>query len=222
MAQCKWCEKRSFFLSVDRNGLCGVCQPRLIEVASRLRVMVDSQKLAYDGKSTATRISRCDLVIEHAEFLLEFERRGIATCNPKPSAVLAEYRALRRQVILGDARELVDAAVYKADVASSPKAKERALSAALVKLRDVVKLLDDAEDTEELEQKLRQLMHRATLDGYLEEARKAEFKGNVKKAIDQYQEALYFIKNDGIDDELQQDQIGPIESKLKTLSAKPG
>jgi len=50
------------------------------------------------------------------------------------------------------------------------------------------------------------------LNKYLEEAGKAEFKGNLKKALDQYQEALYFLKNDDVDDILQSKEIASIES----------
>ena len=56
--------------------------------------------------------------------------------------------------------------------------------------------------------------------GYLEAARKAEFKGNVKKAIDQYQEALFFIRNDDIDDTQQRFEINEIETKLTELRCR--
>ena len=55
--------------------------------------------------------------------------------------------------------------------------------------------------------------------GRIEDAKKAEFKNQRKKALDKYYEALYFLKNDEIDDSLQQDHISMIESKIKELSS---
>lgn len=52
----------------------------------------------------------------------------------------------------------------------------------------------------------------------LEAARKAEFKGQKKKALDQCQDALYFLYNDEIDDSLQAEKIVEIEAKISELS----
>ena len=72
---------------------------------------------------------------------------------------------------------------------------------------------------ETIELELKSLIHKTKLDKFLEAAKKAEFKGNKKKAIDQYQEALYFIRNDDVPDDQQGQYIEKIESKLKELGA---
>jgi hypothetical protein len=175
-------------------------------------------RLVREGKTFGTRLSRCDLVIEHAEHLAGFERKGVPTVSPAPSAILSEYRALRTQLILEEANTVADKAREKASVASTPKARERALAAGILKMREVAGALDDPSGITPLEQRLRHEIHLVTLDGFLEAARKAEFKGNVKKAVDQYKEALFFIRNDDIDDMQQQSEILEIEAKLKELS----
>lgn len=59
---------------------------------------------------------------------------------------------------------------------------------------------------------------------YIESAKKAEFKGNMEKAIDCYQDALYHLKNDykGVDKSREAliVQIEGIISKLQTKQAK--
>lgn len=59
---------------------------------------------------------------------------------------------------------------------------------------------------------------------YIEAAKKAEFKGNIDKAIDCYQDALYHLKNDykGADKSRESliVQIEGIISKLQTKQAK--
>ena len=192
----------------------------IIEIQGRARVLENSMKLAREGKTFDTRLSRCDLTIEHAEYLVKFERKEVPTVSPSPSAILTEYRALRTQFILEEANKIAENALEKASVASSPKVKERALTAGVLKLLEIARTLEDSSRVTLLEQQLRRKIHQVTLEGYLESARKAEFKGNVKKAIDQYQEALFFIQNDDVDDTEQYAEIREIKDKLKQLTGQ--
>jgi hypothetical protein len=68
-----------------------------------------------------------------------------------------------------------------------------------------------------LEQQIATEISKTQLNGYLEEAKKNEFKGQKKKALDKYYEALYLLKHDDVDDSLQQDNIQFLESKIKEL-----
>ncbi|MDP2718538.1 MAG: hypothetical protein Q8P44_01700, partial [Dehalococcoidia bacterium] len=54
-------------------------------------------KLIEESKNTKTRVSRCDLLIQHAQALLEYERKGIPL-NPSPSQLLSQYTAIRAQL----------------------------------------------------------------------------------------------------------------------------
>lgn len=220
MARCKWCNKRGLFLSVDSNGLCRDCEHLVVEVGSRARVLQDSMRLAHEGKTYGTRISRCELAIEHAEFLLEFEQKGVPTVSPSPSSILREYQDLRTEIKINEASDISKKAFEKADLATTAKSKERILAAAVLKVREVGQGLEERLYLNSLERELRKEIHRVTFGGYLDAARKAEFKGNIKKAIDQYQEALFFIQNDNIDDAQQQTEIRSLEAKLEELQSK--
>ena len=220
MARCKWCNKRGLFLSVDSNGLCRDCEHLVVEVDSRARVLQDSMRLAHEGKTYGTRLSRCELAIEHAEFLLEFEQKGVPTISPSPSSILHEYQDLRTEIKVNEASDISKKAFEKADLATTAKSKERILATAVLKVREVGQGLEERSYVDSLERELRKEIHRVTFDGYLDAARKAEFKGNIKKAIDQYQEALFFIQNDNIDDARQQSEIRNLEAKLKELESK--
>ena len=220
MARCKWCDKRGMFMSVDPNGLCRNCEHLAVEIQGRARILEQSVRLADKGKTFGTRLSRCELVIEHAGYLVQFERKGVPTVSPSPSYLLDEFHALRTQIIVSEAENIVEKAFEKSSLASTANAKERALAAGVLKLREITQGLKKHSLVKPMEEKLRQEIHRVILDGYLEAARKAEFKGNIKKAIDQYQEALYFIRNDDIDDAQQQSSIREIEVKLEELGTK--
>ena len=177
-------------------------------------------RLAHEGKTFGTRLSRCELVIEHVEFLLEFEKKDIPTVSPPPSRILRECRTLRTKIIVEEASGITEKAFEKSGLAVTPKSKERALADAILKVREVSRSLEERSRVDALEKRIRSAIHRVTLDGYLNAARKAEFKGNTKKVIDQYQEALFFHLNDDIDDEQQQSEIGVLEAKLEELQTK--
>jgi len=61
-------------------------------------------------------------------------------------------------------------------------------------------------------------IHKTQLNEYIEEAKKAEFKDQKSKALDKYQEALYFLQNDEIDDSLQKENIDELKAKISELT----
>ncbi|MDA2932986.1 hypothetical protein MYX82_01440 [Acidobacteria bacterium AH-259-D05] len=176
-------------------------------------------QLAHDGKTFGTRLSRCDLALEHAQALLEYEEKGIPTVQPAPSALVSEYQGFRDDLIMEEAQSIAEKSSAKSNVAGSVRSRETALANGLLKIQEITANLGDPERGIHLIETHQCLIHRTKLDGFLDAARKAEFKGNKKKAIDQYQEALYFIRNDDIPDEQQQKEIQEIESKLEELSS---
>lgn len=175
-------------------------------------------RLAQQGKTFGTRLSRCDLVVEHAGALLEYEREEIPTISPAPSTLVDEYSRLRSSIIMEEANTAADKSISKADLATSVRSRENALAGGLLKIQEITSNLEDPEDAQDLVRRHRKLIHQTKLDGFLEAARKAEFKGNAKKAIDQYQEALYFILNDDVSDDEQKQEITDIEAKIAKLS----
>jgi len=218
MAKCKSCNRKGIFFKVDRDGLCYECAPvvhRAIDSCSR--VIQDSMRLAHDGKTFKTRLSRCELVIERAKTLRDYERRGIPTISPSPSKLASEYRAYRSEIILEEAQRAADKSIQKADVAATPRTKQSALSSGLLKIQEIAEHLDDPSYAGALIANQQSLIHHATLNGFLEAARKAEFKGNRKKALDQYQEALYFVLNDAVPDEDQAEEIADLKAKIDEL-----
>lgn len=218
MAKCKLCDRKGFFLSVDSDGLCKDCAYALnIDVTQRGRILNESIELARKGKTFSTRLSRCDLLLEHARCLLKYEGMNIQTISPTPSEILVEYGDYRDKLIIEEACKVADKGKAKAEVAATIASKYNALANSLIKVKDIFKNLSNPTFGKKVEKELKFLIHKIKLDGFLDAAKKAEFKGNKKRAIDQYQEALYFIRNDDIPDDQQIKEIKEIESKLKEL-----
>ncbi|MFX0203769.1 MAG: hypothetical protein ACFFCW_47325, partial [Candidatus Hodarchaeota archaeon] len=138
--------------------------------------------------------------------------------DPSPSKLLTEFTAMHDQIVLEGVTEEVEKALAKAEIATTPRISINEANKALLKIREGKKELRDQTKLDQLEIRVRRFSHETQLNAYLEAARKAEFKGQDKKALDQYQEALYFLRSDEIDDSLQAEKIGEIEAKISELS----
>ena len=219
MAQCKMCGGKGFFLSVSVNGLCKSCESIVVmDIQQRGRIINDCIKLVNESKNISTQLSRYDLLREHAQALLKYEHKGIPTISPSPSQFLSEYTTKRDQIVLEGVTAEVEKALTRAEIATTPRTSINEANKALLKIQEGKKELSDQAKLDQLEDRIRHFSHEKQLNEYLEAARKAEFKGKKKKALDQYQEALYFLRSDDIDDSLQAEKIGEIEAKILELS----
>jgi len=223
MAECKACGKRGLFLSLNRDSLCGECAvhvPR--DIARRAQIAKESMALVERTANFDTVISRLDLAREQMNVLLRYEQRGIPTTTPPPSRLLAELERSRGQIIRNGIEAMVTAALAKAGVVSTKRTAISIAEKALVQLREFRGKTDDPGAMDALEGRLAGFIHDKQLEGHLDAARKAEFKGLPKKAIDAYQEALYLLRTDRIDDAKQAQQIPEIEEKLRKLGTQGG
>lgn len=219
MGQCRYCEKKGWFLRLDPNGLCDNCNPAVLEsILNSNRVIEQSEQLIENSKNCKTRLSRCETIIQHAQLLLEYEERDIPTIRPLPSQMIKKYISRHDELLIEEVKGLFNKAKTKAEVAATTKTKTKAFSDCYVKAKEFLENLNKPSNGESLIKEIKKQIHSSTLNGYIQDARKAEFKGKTKKAIEQYQEALFFIKNDDIPDDLQSDEITEIEEKIQELS----
>jgi hypothetical protein len=70
---------------------------------------------------------------------------------------------------------------------------------------------------ETLEREVLQEMDQVHIEALMLEAEKEEFKGNTRKALDKYKDALFEIRKDRIDDDLQRSLIERIEGCIGRL-----
>lgn len=215
MATCKWCNRSGWFLSLSEQGLCKTCHPAIaIEASQRARVLLESDKIAQQTAKLDTAVSRYDLAIEHAQALERFERRDIETINPPPSSMLRTLRDRREALIASLLEKEVEAALQKVAVLRGTTAKVNALSNVLLRVQAYIGKVRSPQLLAALEKTLKDHIQATHLGAFLEAARKAEFKGETKKALDAYYDALYFLKHDDIDDARQAEHIQMIEQKI--------
>lgn len=191
-----------------------------MDVTQRLRIIKESADLVDHSKSLDTRLSRFDLIVEHAQALVKYEDRGISIFTESPSQILKQMQQRRSELILDGLSLELQGAQEKARLSSTPRAKITALSKVLLRVRDFRARDSSIAPLAKLESEIAAAIHGIQLNDYLESARKNEFKGHRKRALEKYYEALYFLRNDEIDDSLQADNIRVIESKIKELGGE--
>ncbi len=219
MAQCKMCGKSGWLLSVSNEGLCGTCYAVYInDIRQHPRVIQDCINLVADSKKLDTRLSRCDLLVERARVLLQYEEIGIETIKPSPSELISNYTSARNEIIIETVKANVEKCLGKAEVAATARTAVTQANNALFKITEAREDFGNYPEFDKLEERVKCFSHETQLNEFIEKAKKAEFKGNKKKALDQYQEALYFLKTDEIDDSMQDEHIQEIEAKIKELS----
>lgn len=216
MAQCRLCDRSGWFLSLSDNILCKQCEPFFqLDLRHRGRMIQESADIIKASHKLDTKLSRIKFATDHLIALQKYEQLGIETCHPTPSEAIQNYARRQREEIADHAKLAYDNAMAKAQVVVGARSKITALSKGLLQLRDLSPYASD--NIKGLERDLLQEIAKATITEYLEKARKAEFKGQNKKALEQYYEALYFLKHDEVDDRLQTDHISLLERKIVEL-----
>jgi hypothetical protein len=221
MAQCKWCNKSGWLVSVSSQGLCKDCSPAVNDsIQSVKRVISQSIELLNNSKNLETKLSRMDVVLSSLQELTKYEDHGIQTLQPTAKALIAQYTPLRDQLILEGLRNEYESAVKKAEVANTIKTKVNLISKVLLELRDFKSKANDSNLLTILENEISANIQKIQIEGFMEEANKAEFKHQNKKALDQYYEASYLLQNESIDSALRVKYLSLVEAKISELSKK--
>lgn len=221
MAQCKNCGRKGLFLSVNRIGVCSACSPLIrmqIEIAQKQ--INESVEIIRKSKKAETVISRYDFLIQVAERLLELEKKGINPFSMSSSQMIEEFKKGREKIVVAALRDELDSATKKVQVSTSATTKISLMTKVLYKIGEIRPSYPNNEEIIDFEREAKQVLHQIQLDDLLDEAKKAEFKGNKKKALDKFYDTLYFLKHDDIDDSLQSDMIVIVEKKIIELGGQ--
>ena len=145
---------------------------------------------------------------------------GITTINPPPSEVLRTFPEIRDNIIFEATSEDVENAIEKSKVASTPRTKINAANKGLLKVKEMKKELNNKVLMDALEGYISQYIAELELNSYLDAAKKAEFKGNKKKALDQYQEALYYLEHNENSIFFDDDKKIEIRNRIEQIGSK--
>ncbi|MCZ2260629.1 hypothetical protein [Sporosarcina sp. G11-34] len=218
MAQCSYCNNKGFFLTVSNDGLCKICAPSVSMVVNQLvRIIKESNDLVESTKNFKTKIGRLDIIETHLQTLdKDYYSKGIKVLSTPPQEILHEVRAKRVEAIEEEALLQTQKSMDKAHLAKTATTKINNANKALLTLKQ---FQDEYEYTsKELSVSIIKYIHQTEYEDLLIKAEKEEFKGNKKKAIDRYQDVLFFLMKDDIDDDIQAVEIMALENKIEELS----
>jgi hypothetical protein len=227
MAQCKWCGKSGFLFPVNQHGICSNCETVInMEIQSRIRILFDSLKIVGETKNIDTFISRVDLIIQHSEALMKYEKKGIPTTDrppskSPPSEIFNAFQSKRDTLIVEKLDAEYISLIKSLELPSvSAKKKVNDLNKLLLKSMEIKPKLKNSAIISNLENKIKRQINNIQFNSLLEEAQKAEFKNNKKSALSKYYEALYFLEHDIVDDSLQNEQISKLKTKIIELGGE--
>jgi hypothetical protein len=213
---CKFCGKTG---PTNEKGLCNKCSISVEkDVRNRLRIMNDCTNLIDNSNNIKTIVSRYDLLLEQAQSLKIYESKGI-NLIPNPSQLLKKWTSLHDQIILERITSAVEEQFKKSETAVTP---QKSLNAALKSLEvflESKELVGDDLDLGKLENRARVYIIKKQLDIFREKANKAEFLGKNKKALEQHQEALYFLSKETLGFNEREEMTKDIENSIKQLSS---
>jgi hypothetical protein len=220
MSQCKYCNDEGIFLRVNSAGLCSSCAGTVGFTIARLgQIVSESIDIANRSKVLSTRTSRLDLAIEKLEELQQYAARGICYKPEDITAQVGNLRAFRKSLVTMAILDAARTALEQARLATTPKQRVTLLTKAAMKAQLLSKELPMPSDAQEVLTSLDREICNVTIAGHIADAEKAAFRGQKKKAVDRYQEALYALKTDRVPDDEQLEQIRDIEAKLTALQA---
>jgi len=204
MAQCKWCEKKGFFLKVNQFGICDKCSLFIITpVQQSLRIIEESASIAEKTKKYDVAISRCDLIIEHFESLIPYEKKDITFMSTSLNDAIDKTIESKNEKIFELLEAKIKSFIQKANTSTTIGTKTGYFNKAIAEIVEIIDLFDDRhisckkfkdELTEKRNEYGNQIL-KIKYNDFIENGKKEEFKGNTKKALDKYLEALYLLEN---------------------------
>jgi len=109
-----------------------------LDINRRSQIVEESARLIEASKTYKTRLSRCDLLLQHIEHLLKYEEMGIIPFEPPPSIVLEEYQHRRREIVCDEADRIVQQAESKKSTLKTMPAKRNAVTTAQDRITQLV------------------------------------------------------------------------------------
>jgi len=178
-----------------------------------LEVISESVHFAINSKNMGTRLSRIDVAISVAEELVND--------YPKIDEFLSQltsFKDYRLELHMENIGNKINKHLDRANVAKTAATKISNASKALAEIEDGFRNeYTDKSRLEECKVSIENYIHQVQIEELKEKAERLEFKGQYSKAAAAYQDALFFIHRDNVDDSLQEEEISEFERKIEAM-----
>lgn len=183
----------------------------LPEVDSSIRLIQESIEIFRATKNQDTARSRYNLALGRLEELLRSFPHRTDWRNILESLQYEGKKLLQSSL---DASILKH--IEKANLAKTVSTKVNYLNKAIIELSDAKSSGEYNDDWIDAKRSsLEEMVHSTELGKLLETAERHEFKEDWKKALSAYQDVLFFLKKDTIDDKEQADLFEMVNNKIK-------
>ena len=140
---------------------------------------------------------------------------------PATATFLVENLEHDFDVMLAEAgEEIVQEAKRKAETAATTTSKVNAFGKAALNLAELQKEYGPHAGVSKAEAYVRAAIDIVKVSTTMDEAQKAEFKGQKAKALERYQEALYLVLHDKTDDSEQRELIATLVTRITSLGGE--
>lgn len=172
----------------------------------------ESMELFNTSTDFKARLTNIDKAIEALK-----QMEGVMSGKEHASKNLPKLLSLKQALTYSDIKEQYEAAMNKAKESKLLLAKVKYATSAQAIIKEGLNLgVEEKTLSKEIEE-ANNFINSIQYDEYLTKAKKEEEKGNIKKAIDQYQVALYFLKTSDMEDKDNGSLITEIEEKIQQL-----
>ena len=130
---------------------------------------------------------------------------------------LPELMALKQALTYSDIKEQFEKAMKSAKEATMIVGKVNSATKAQSILNEGLALGIDKKTLSKEIEEVNNFLHRIQYDEYLAKAKKEEEKGNLKRAADQYQVALFFLKSSSMDEGEQKALVEETQARINML-----
>lgn len=185
------------------------------EFTRRAQIVEESRVIIDKSRNEKTKLSRIDVIIDNLE-----EMHRLKPEDTSVSEAIAGARDWKTALRLEALNSSTNKLLKKAETAKTASTQQKYI-------KEAMQLLDAAREeglasgqVERALAKLNEAYHKASVDEHLEKAKRAEFKGQRKRARDHYLDALYNLAHDNIADSKQKEQIKWLRSKITELEGK--
>ncbi|MBA7479449.1 hypothetical protein ES707_14883 [subsurface metagenome] len=184
-------------VTVAGKNICSNCYRKMKNVVnSRIKKINGALDEIEKSISLKNNLKNYSKLVESAKELLIYEKKGFDIFkNFTPSQIIAEYEGKKEQIMLDGIRADIDEALKKSKIAATQSAKITPFNKILMLIEEYKDEIKDKAKLKELELRAKELKYETQVDMFVEDAKKAEFKGDKNKALDKYMEALYLLKN---------------------------
>lgn len=198
MSKCIMCGKggKIFGPALTEEGLCKYCDSNYVHELNQVgRILMESVKIVNNTKNVQTLISRMDLIVEKASRLVKYEKLNLPTVEPPPTQILNDFEVERDDFILNILNDDLTKTINKLKLNPTITHIDRSFQKIFEKFEDVKEHFKNEESIRNFQNKIRANYRELIIKTHLESGKKAEFKGQKKKAKESYEEVLYFIEN---------------------------